>query len=881
MLSPGDKLGRYEIVSPLGAGGMGEVYRARDAELRRDVAVKVLPAELERDPDRLRRFEREARATAALAHPNVLTVFDVGHEAGRTHLVFELLEGSTLAELMRDGEIDTRDALGYAAQAARGLAAAHARGIVHRDVKPANLLLTAAGIVKILDFGLARIGGVTAWDAEETTAEVTGPGAVLGTVSYMSPEQARGQAVDGRSDLFSLGVVLYEMLSGQHPFRRQSSAETVSAILRDQPPALVASRGRVALPLERLVGRCLEKRPEDRFQTASDLAAALELLDPEGPAPAARPSAHASASPPGAEPRPIGSRRRRAVALGAALVLALGLATTAWRLAARRGATPSTPRLIPLTSTPGDERYPTVAPDGQQLAFSWGGEGSDNWDIYVKMIGSPELRRLTTDKAPDGYPSWSPDARQIAFMRFAPGGSALHVVSPLGGAERKLRALVASGPLSWSPDSRSLAIPWTFYAADSGTVGRRGIGLVEVPGGEVRTITSPIAPTWHRTPAFSPDGRSLAYVSCVGWYACHLEVVALGPDVMPRGKPRRLTRKAAWIGGLAWVRDGLSLIYTAGSPTRLWRVGVDGDRAAEAIDVAGYGVSDPSLAGSRLVFSRLLSHRDVHRYQPGSASKAVAASTLDDRNPQLSPNGERFAFESSRSGEGMDVWLAGTDGANPSQLTRGPGIWQGSPRWSPDGRRIAFDSVAEDGNSDIWTIDADGGGLRRLTSDPADDNMPSWSRDGRVVYFTSNRTGSYRVFRVPAEGGPEQRLTAEGGGPPFESWDGKALFYSREFVGSSPLMTVPLAGGPERTLVDCVSLWGYAVAAAGVYYQGCGSQPRAVPVYLRDLASGRDRRVGTLTGWSAGFTVSADGNTLLYTKVVGEGSDLMLIEDFR
>ncbi len=292
MLSPGVRLGRYEILSPLGAGGMGEVYRARDTELRRTVALKVLPEDVATDPDRLKRFEREARATAALSHPNVLTVFDVGREDGRAYLVFELLEGSTLGTRLARGPLRTDETLGYAGQIARGLAAAHARGIVHRDLKPDNLFLTTAGFVKVLDFGLARVQPST--ERNTTASDVTGPGTVMGTVSYMAPEQAKGHPGDARSDIFALGTVLYEMLSGKHPFRRDSSAETLTAILRDEPADLGTLAEAVPTAVVRLVRRCLEKRPEDRFQTANDLALALEA-QAEGGEPAtadAEPEAH-------------------------------------------------------------------------------------------------------------------------------------------------------------------------------------------------------------------------------------------------------------------------------------------------------------------------------------------------------------------------------------------------------------------------------------------------------------------------------------------------------------------------------------------------------------------------------------------------------------
>jgi Tol biopolymer transport system component/serine/threonine protein kinase len=891
MLSPGDKLGRYEVISPLGAGGMGEVYRARDAELQREVALKILPEALSSDPDRLRRFEREAKVTAALSHPNVLTVFDVGHEAGRAYLVLEMLEGSTLAEVMKDGALRTREALDYAAQVARGLAAVHAHGIVHRDLKPANLCLTTTGVVKILDFGLARIGAAGFQSAEETTAEVTGAGLVLGTVSYMSPEQARGDPPDARSDLFSLGTVLYEMLSGRHPFRRNSSAETATAILRDTP----ADPGRLESPaagaIKRLVGRCLEKRPEDRFQTANDLALALDVLrgseDWVGPAFAADPMTQTSA-PARREPTKAAPRARRWIASGIAASAALVLSAVAWQSRRGREAPLPPPRLVPLTSTRGSERWPTFSPDGEQVAFQWGGEKSDNEDIYVKMVGSSEVHRLTTDPAADTMPSWSPDGRQIAFVRSsASGAGAIHLVSSLGGPDRKLSDLpVESGPLSWSGDGRRLAMASLSLPANGTPSNLKGIRLVGVPGGETIAATSPSAATYHTNPTFSPDGHSLAYASCVGGLACHIEIIALGPDYVPRAVPRRLTRKAVLLQALAWVPDGKSLVYAAGQPARLWRLGIAGDQVPEVIEVAGYIVNWTMIAvsRSRLAFQLSLYNTDIYRLEEGHPPEAVASSNLWEQNPQFSPDGRRFAFESTRSGETTDIWVAAADGSSPTQLTHGLGLSQGSARWSPDGRRIAFDSFAEDGHWSIWTIDADGGGLRRLTSDPADENMPSWSRDGRFVYFTSNRTGaSTSVWRIPAAGGPEERVTQTGGGAAFESVDGKALFFTRDMAGPSPLLAVSLGGGPERTVIDCVRRWGFAIGTAGIYHLGCGPDGPAlpVPVYLRDLSTGHDRLLGTMENWRPGFTVSPDGKTILYTKVVGEGSDLMLIENFR
>jgi len=272
---------------------------------------------------------------------------------------------------------------------------------------------------------------------------------------------------------------------------------------------------------------------------------------------------------------------------------------------------------------------------------------------------------------------------------------------------------------------------------------------------------------------------------------------------------------------------------------------------------------------------------DIWRFDVGHPPEALLVSSSWDMHPHLSPNGRRIAFESGKAGEGQEIWLATEDGSNPTQLTRGPGIWQGSPRWSPDGQRLAFDSQDEDGHKDIWTIDADGGSPSRLTPDPGDEYMPSWSRDGRFIYFWSDRGGaSGDVWRIPATGGAEERLTHGGGTFAYESTDGKTLFFMRDFA-NAPLVALPLGGGPERKLLDCVPAHGFAVGPAGVYHLTCEAGPSGRPLYLLDPATGRDRLLGVLEGGGGGLTVSSNGKTILYTKQVGEGSDLMMIENFR
>jgi Tol biopolymer transport system component len=373
----------------------------------------------------------------------------------------------------------------------------------------------------------------------------------------------------------------------------------------------------------------------------------------------------------------------------------------------------------------------------------------------------------------------------------------------------------------------------------------------------------------------------LAYVSCTD-FRCHVDVVDLGADLRPEGPPRPLTRRPVFVrGGLAWSPDGKALIFVDYRTQRLWRVPVGGDEPPAPIELAGTNSFNPATTTSRnrLVFVRLLTNDDVYRFEAGRPAEPVLASSFADYNPHFSPDGRRVAFESERSGDGHEIWLADADGSHPVQLTRGPGLVQGSPRWSPDGLRVAFDSLSEDGRWDIWTIDADGGPARRLTHGPGDENMPSWSRDGRFVYFVSRREGGPEdVWRVPVAGGAEERVTQGGGSLPYESIDGRTLLFLRKYP-DSPLLSLPLAGGAERPIAACAS--GFAVSSSGVYYAECPSgQPPEASLVLWDPATGRDRPLRKV-GPAFGLTVSPDGRTILYTKQVDSGSDVMMIENFR
>ena len=508
----GQTLAHYEILGPLGEGGMGVVYRARDTRLGRLVAIKVLPSAANTNPDGKRRFVREAKAASALNHPNIITIYGIDHAADVDFIAMEYVTGTPLNELIPAAGLRLAMALRYAVQVADALAAAHAAGIVHRDLKPSNVMVTDSGLVKVLDFGIAKLTAPTPADdsagANTATALLssrTEAGTVLGTIAYMSPEQAEGRAVDARSDIFSFGSVLYEMLSGRKAFEGESQISTLTAILREEPKRIGEIVSDLPAELERVILRCHRKDPAKRFQHMADVKVALEELKEESD------SGRLQTTQPIVE-QPVRKRHSTSIWLAAATGLVLLGAIAAWfRWSA---ATITRPDLtaVALTTYPGIADFPTFSPTGSQVAFMWNGPAEDNFDVYVKVVGAEPPLRLTTDPAADYSPSWSPDGRAIAFFRDLSGGRlAVMLVAPIGGPERRIAEVssrfAAMGAPAWAPDAKSLAIP------DRDAQGVDGIALVSIDTGEKRRLTSPPGASSHDyAPAFSPDGRTLAFV---------------------------------------------------------------------------------------------------------------------------------------------------------------------------------------------------------------------------------------------------------------------------------------------------------------------------------------------------------------------------------
>jgi Tol biopolymer transport system component/tRNA A-37 threonylcarbamoyl transferase component Bud32 len=862
----GQRLLHYEITEKLGEGGMGVVYKARDTHLDRFVAIKVLPPERVAEPMRKARFVQEAKAASALNHPNIITIYDISSDAGRDFIAMEYVAGKALDQLIPRKGMGLNEALKVAIQIADAMARAHAAGIIHRDLKPANIMVDEHGQVKVLDFGLAKLTEhETSDDASTATVGVhTDEGTVVGTAAYMSPEQAEGKRLDARSDIFSFGAVLYEMATGRRAFHGESQMSTLSAVLHKEPPPLGAE---IPHDLARLVARCLRKNPERRFQHMKDLKVELEELKEE--------SDSGQLLERGAAPR----RRRTWVwAMGAAgvVMLAAGL----WFLS-RHGSPMPQQKLVPVTTYPGSEMYPSFSPDGKQVAFFWDGENGANPGIYVKLVGETNALRLTTGA--DTYPAWAPDGKRIAFVRRAPNGG-IYTVSALGGAERRLSGLVPNSQMSWSPDGKWLALSLRDEKD-------RGILLLPVEGGEPQRISNPKSPGFNRSPAFAPDGQRLGFVGCTGEYSCDVYVQALDSGYSPRGSPQPVTRKPDVIAGLTWSRDGGSLIYAGWHETPsflsyLWRVGADGRQAPQRLEIAGPLAYSPSASptANRLVFFRLLYDSDIWRYRADDGVEPLIVSSLPEYGPQFSPDGTRIAFESARSGEAMEIWVAQADGSKPVQLTNLAGRFQSVPHWSPDGRWIAFTSQEQDGNWHIWAIEATGGSPRRITSQTSPELTPSWSQDGKWVYFRSDRTGRHEIWRVPFAGGQPEQVTSRGGWTAYESADGKMLFYTKEWSG--PLFARRLSGGEEQQVLPYIYHRSFLPLADGIYYIGRRSDAGWYPLEFFQFSSAASRLLTKIESNAVvdavgGLSVSADRKTILFSKAVSAGADLMMIENFR
>jgi Tol biopolymer transport system component len=758
----GQTLGRYKLQSLLGAGGMGEVYCAHDLRLDRDVAVKILPEHLAKDPQSLRRFEREAKAVAALSHPNILAIYDFGADHGVHYAVTELLEGETLRDRLTRGPLGWREAVEITIALSEGLAAAHAKGIIHRDLKPGNIFLTSAGQVKILDFGIARVKHKVSVEAETLTAtafDTTKPGVVMGTIGYMSPEQLRGEIADAPSDIFSLGCVLFEMSSGRRPFIGSTVSEVMAAILRDDPPQLADLGVAVPMELERIVRRCLEKKSEARYQSAPHLLSDLKAV--------------LSGNPLSAAVRlPVGRRGRRIVWLGAVAAGLLVALTAGFFLIAVRKSLVASRRADDQTLSKPDvafqkmrmtslavngyARLAAVSPDGRYIAYVI--EDGARQSLWVRQVATASSQQIIP-LAEFQYRAltFSPDGNFIYFSARESSSdfAALFRAPVLGGEARKLLARVGN-PISFSPDGKQFAFIRPVNLGIELTV-------ADADGANERRLASIQTQSDYRA-AWSPDSKLIVFDVLKADSGGRQFKQLIAFPVAGGAETALGDKRWFWVEGLAWLSSGDGLIVMAqeleGAGSQLWRISYPEGEAHNITNDLNDYFSLSLTADSRTI---------------------VAVQTSRRSNIWSLPNGDDRRAKQLTFGASKDGY-------------RGVA-------WTPDGK-ILYDSFAS-GNRDIWAVGREGGEPVQLTTDSHLDLAPSVSSDGRHIVFISSRSGSYEVWRMSPDGSNQKQLSrVNKAWWPFCTIDGDWVLYVSSVADDGRLWKVPVGGGESLPLTD-------------------------------------------------------------------------------
>ncbi len=845
-----ERLGPYKIEGRLGRGGMGTVYLARDTRLGRAVAVKVLAAHADKTAPT--RFLREARTVAALQHPNFAVLHNVGETGETSYLVMERVEGHTLQTMLVQGALAWPDALRYGEQLASALAHAHGHGVLHRDIKPGNIMISPERGAVLLDFGLAQRGHFPAPSVEaadtESVGRLTRDGATVGTSTYMSPEQLRDDDLDVRSDLFQLGMCLYQAVAGRHPFSGPTSVDMMHAILRNEPTPL----GDVtAIPqeLSRIVGKLLEKEPAYRYPSSAALHVDLRGLE--------RSSETGTAALTSGQRRQFRRPRLGRIALGAGLVGAFAAAFYGWGRLSRPEPPPSArpARIVPLMAGPGSIEDPSFSPDGNSVVFASDRDG--NWDLWYGRIGGGNAIRITDTPEVEAQPDWSPDGARVAFTRQSVGGTStnIFVMPALGGPARRLVAK-ALDP-SWSPDGSPLA----FAVAGGGGGGWMNLARVSVDaGGEAEPITSLESGFFHRRPSWTPDGATIVFNRSPGGTAGQImRVPSQGGEATP------LTRDPTGTTNLSAVvtHDGRFVVHVSdrGGAVNLWRIGIAGGAPEPITSGPGRDMSPAAtMDGRRIAFVSSPVATSLVSIAPSTATAKTIASFDGNEAwaPGLSPDEELLVLADKAPGSRWRLTLVERETGSRRRLLEGlPDLFWG--RFTPDGASLVFHSRGDQDGSRIGRIGVDGTGLTWLTAAGDNTRYPDVSSDGRLVFVRGGESAPQIVSRplvgdgeetvlvtdatlpvfspdgrsialpsgrsfgggigvVDASGGEVRWLTTSGTWPTWMPGGREIAFADAGPEGSQAAFTVPIGGGDAKPLTSYTwdgSHWPFVVAASG------------------------------------------------------------------
>ncbi len=875
-LNLGSSLGPYRIVEVLGSGGMGEVYRARDTRLARDVAIKVLRADQQVDPDQQRRFALEARAASGLNHPNILTVHDVGMEGGIPYIVSELVDGVALSALISKGPLPLKKTLDIAVQVAAGLAAAHQAGIVHRDLKPANIMVTRDGFAKILDFGLAK--HIAAKDSPAAMPQgPTQPGFIVGTATYMSPEQVRGGELDHRTDQFSFGLVIYEMLAGKPAFARSSAMSTMAAIVEEEAKPVTDINPAVPAPLRWCLDRCLAKDREDRYHSTGDLQRELQTI-----------RAHldefsSSARQPALAAAPVRKARRwwpKLLAVGALVVGCL-----AWEafLVPKTMVDLRSYKIQPLISTGAHEGDPAWSPDGRNMAYT--GEVGGIRQVFARDLASPMAAQVTNSAADCSAPFWSPDGARIYYLSTADGVPGVWMVGSTGGSPELVQAGASAAALT--PDGKTLAFMRAGATADKPLA----LYFAARAGGEPRASrAAPFASGKYQSGylRFSPDGGTLG-----AWLTRWDGASDFWALPYPDGEPRLAFSMALGALPFSWMPDGRRVVFGAVQPGS---VGADlfladvRSGAMHRISALTRDTNQPAVSpdGKSIAFQAAEDHFEIASVPiDGAAPRSMIFTLRNEFDPSWAPpKGEQLVFVTDRTGvPQIWMWSAREGWERPLVTEKDFGRdWIADfrePQFSPDGRRIAFTVAAANGHS-IYVSAVAGGKPVRLSPDPTDERSATWSGDGAWIAFLQNVNGRWTLVKARSGGGDQPVVLHRGCTPTHPKWNHHGNWIA---VTTAEGLTLISDDGKQSNLVSPGEWLVYGWGLDGKVLYGIKRLPGGRRVVASvDPEKRVEKTIGDLQLPAAaevhGFSMAADGASFA-TSFSRPGGDIWVLRGFE